>query len=114
MDCIKKYNEEAGERLDEIAVEQWTYSHDGRHRYGAMTTNLFECFNGVLKGARSLSITALVKFTFFKLVSYFDDRRVKIQDQLSFGEEYSKYLMDILHRNREKAKGHKVTKFDRN
>uniref|UniRef100_A0A2N9GUX0 SWIM-type domain-containing protein n=1 Tax=Fagus sylvatica TaxID=28930 RepID=A0A2N9GUX0_FAGSY len=46
--------------------EQWTYSHDGGHRYGAMTTNLSECFNGVLKGIR------------------------------------------------EKAKGHKVTNFDRN
>uniref|UniRef100_A0A2N9HZV4 MULE transposase domain-containing protein n=1 Tax=Fagus sylvatica TaxID=28930 RepID=A0A2N9HZV4_FAGSY len=111
MDCIRRYNEEAGERLDEIAKEQWTYSHDGGHRYGAMTTNLSECFNGVLKGARSLPITALVKFSFFKLVSYFDDRRVKIQDQLSSGEVYSKYAMDILHRNREKAKGHKLGQY---
>uniref|UniRef100_A0A2N9J030 MULE transposase domain-containing protein n=1 Tax=Fagus sylvatica TaxID=28930 RepID=A0A2N9J030_FAGSY len=61
MDCIRRYNEEASKRLDEIAVEQWTYSHDGGHRYGAMTTNLSECFNGVLKGARSLPITALVE-----------------------------------------------------
>lgn len=94
-------------------MEQWTYSHDGGHRYGAMTTNLSECFNGVLKGARSLPITALVKFTFFKLVSYFDDRRAKIQDQLSSGEAYSKYAMDILLRCREKAKGHTVIRFDR-
>jgi hypothetical protein len=114
MDCIRRYNEEAGKRLDEIAVEQWTYSHDGGHRYGAMTTNLSECFNGVLKGARSLPITALVKFTFFKLVSYFDDRRAKIQDQLSSGEVFSKYAMDIFYRCREKAKGHTVTRFDRN
>ena len=49
-------------------MEQWTYSHDGGHRYGAMITNLSECFNSVLKGARSLPKTALVKFTFFKLV----------------------------------------------
>uniref|UniRef100_A0A2N9G675 SWIM-type domain-containing protein n=1 Tax=Fagus sylvatica TaxID=28930 RepID=A0A2N9G675_FAGSY len=114
MDCIRRFNEETGKRLDEIVVEQWTYSHDGGHRYGAMTTNLSECFNGVLKGARSLPIIALVKFTFCKLVSYFDDRRAKIQDQLSSGEVYNKYAMDILLRCREKAKGHTVTRFDRN
>ena len=78
MDCIIKYNEEASKQLDEITVEQWTYSHDGGHRHGARTTNLSECFNGVLKGTRSLPITALVKLTFFKLVSYFDDRCAKI------------------------------------
>jgi hypothetical protein len=95
-------------------VEQWTYSHDGGHRYGVMTTNLSECFNGVLKGARSLPITTLVKFTFFKLVSYFDDRHAKIQDQLSSGEVFSKYAMDIFYRCREKAKGHIVTRFNHN
>ena len=79
-----------------------------------MTTNLSECFNGVLKGAHSLPITALVKFTFFKLVSYFNDRCAKIQDQLSSGEVYSKYAMAILLRCREKAKGHTVTRFDCN
>uniref|UniRef100_A0A2N9G5E1 MULE transposase domain-containing protein n=1 Tax=Fagus sylvatica TaxID=28930 RepID=A0A2N9G5E1_FAGSY len=108
---LKHTMRKAGKELDEIAVEQWTYSHDGGHRYGAMTTNLSECFNGVLKGARSLPITALVKFTFFKLVSYFDDRRAKIQDQLSSGEVYSKYAMDILLRCREKAKGHTVISY---
>ena len=111
MNCIRRYNEEAGKRLDEIAVEQWTYSHDGGHRYGAMTTNLSECFNGILKGARSLPITALVKFTFFKLVSYFDDHHAKIQDQLSFGKVYRKYAMDILLRCREKAKGKVYRKY---
>ncbi|XP_075655061.1 uncharacterized protein LOC142625257 [Castanea sativa] len=33
-------------------VEKWTQSHDGGRRYEAMTTNISECFNGVLKGAR--------------------------------------------------------------
>ena len=32
-------------------LEMWTLSHDGGYRYGAMTTNMSECFNGVLKGA---------------------------------------------------------------
>uniref|UniRef100_A0A2N9HNX1 MULE transposase domain-containing protein n=1 Tax=Fagus sylvatica TaxID=28930 RepID=A0A2N9HNX1_FAGSY len=97
-----------------IPVERWTCSHDGGHRYGAMTTNLVECFNGVLKGSRSLPITAMVKFTFFKLANYFDDRRAKIQDQLNSGEVFSKYAMDKFNRCRAKAGGHTVTMFDRN
>ncbi|XP_075674775.1 uncharacterized protein LOC142643959 [Castanea sativa] len=52
-------------------VEKWTQSHDGGRRYGAMTTNISECFNGILKGARGLPIAAMVEFTWCKLVVYF-------------------------------------------
>ena len=45
------------------SMDMWTQSHDGGRRFGEMTTNLSECFNGVLKGARGLPITALVEFT---------------------------------------------------
>ena len=44
-------------------LDKWTQSHDGGRRYGAMTTNIFECFNGVLKGAHGFPITAMVEFT---------------------------------------------------
>ena len=46
-------------------LDKWTQPHDGGRRYGAMTTNISECFNGVLKGARGLPIAAMVEFTFF-------------------------------------------------
>ena len=49
-------------------LDMWTQLHDGRYRYGAMTTNIFECFNGVFKGARGLPIAAMVEFTRSKLV----------------------------------------------
>ncbi|XP_075654985.1 uncharacterized protein LOC142625175 [Castanea sativa] len=35
-------------------VEKRTQLHDGGRRYGAMTTNISECFNEVLKGAHGL------------------------------------------------------------
>ena len=44
-------------------LDMWTQLHDGGYRYGAMTTNVSECFNGVLKGAHGLPITAMVEFT---------------------------------------------------
>ena len=60
MDCIKNVNPDAYDYLKEVADQKWTFVHDHGHRYGAMTTNLSECFNGVLKGARSLPIIAMV------------------------------------------------------
>ena len=74
-----------------------------------MTTNLSECFNGVLKGARSLSITAMVRFTFFKVNSYFYARHNLTLDQLEVGQEWCKYAMDKFQKNEAKAKEHMVT-----
>ena len=75
-----------------------------------MTTNVSECFNGVLKGARSLPITAMVKYTWFKLNSYFDDRRNKSIAQLNSGQKWTKYALDIFMRNKAKAEHHRVTR----
>jgi len=71
--------------------QKWTLAHDEGRQYGVMTTNLSECFNGVLKGARSLPITAMVRFTFFKVNSYFNARCNLTLDQLEVGQEWCKY-----------------------
>jgi hypothetical protein len=47
MEVIKRYNEEARIELDTILKELWALAHDNGWRYGAMTTNLSECFNGI-------------------------------------------------------------------
>ena len=77
-----------------------------------MTTNLSECFNGVLKSARSLPITAIVKFIFYKLVHYFEDRCTKTQGELNDGEVFSKYVMDRFKRYQDKASRHRVRMHD--
>ena len=51
-------------------LDKWIQSHDGGRRYGAMTTNISKCFNGVLKGACNLPIAAMVEFTWCKLVAF--------------------------------------------
>ena len=63
-----------------------TQLHEGGYHYGAMTTNVSECFNGVLKGARGLPIVAMVEFTWSKLVAYFHDRHKDITHDLSKGK----------------------------
>ena len=108
MNCIKNVNSDAYDYLKEVAQEKWTPVHDHRHRYGAMTMNLSKCFNGVLKGAHSLPITAMVQFTFYKVNSYFDDRRNKTLQQLEERQEWCKYAYDKFEANQEKVKLHMV------
>ena len=60
MDTIGQINVEARNWLEQIPLEKWALSHDGGRRYRIMTTNMSKVFNGVLKGARNLLITALV------------------------------------------------------
>ena len=76
------------------SVDMWTQSYDGGRRFGAMTTNISECFNGVLKGERGLPIAALVEFTWSKLVEYFHDRHKEYQYELLQGKKWSEYALD--------------------
>ena len=69
--------------LKDVPEEKWALTFDKGYRYGTMTTNVSECFNGVLKGAHSLPITVMVKYTWFKLNAYFDDRHNKSIAQLN-------------------------------
>ena len=77
-------------------LDKWIQSHDGGRRYRAMTTNIFECFNGVLKGAHGLPIVAMVEFTWCKLVAYFHDRHKEITSDLSRGKVWSDYAMGFM------------------
>ncbi|XP_075665248.1 uncharacterized protein LOC142634884 [Castanea sativa] len=93
-------------------VEKWTQSHDGGRRYEAMTTNISECFNRVLKGAHGLPIAAMVEFTWCKLVAYFHDRHKEITSDRSQGKVWSDYAMGIYTNNLQKTSGHTVREFN--
>ncbi|XP_030942302.1 uncharacterized protein LOC115967357 [Quercus lobata] len=110
LELIRNVKSAAHRYLEAENKEKWTLAHDRGRRYGAMTTNLSECFNGVLKGARSLPIMAMVRFSFFKVNSYFDTRRNLTLDQLEAGQEWCKYAMDKFEKNQAKAKNHMVTR----
>ena len=88
--------------------EKWALTFDKGYCYRAMTTNVFECFNGVLKGAHSMPITAMVKYTWFKLNAYFDDRRNKSILELNSGKKWTKYALDFFMRNKTKVENHRV------
>ena len=78
-----------------------------------MTTNIVECINVVLKGARMLPIITLVQLTFYRCVSYFETRRVEIRARMTVGVVYTTYVIDKFRRVEAKASGHIVTIFHR-
>ncbi|XP_057746855.1 uncharacterized protein LOC130966107 [Arachis stenosperma] len=59
--CLRERGEAYTNWLDRISHEQYALAFDGSYRWSHMTTNLVECINSVLRGARNLPITALVK-----------------------------------------------------
>ncbi|XP_065629548.1 uncharacterized protein LOC136067505 [Quercus suber] len=93
-------------------LQMWTQLYDGGYRYGAMTTNVSECFNGVLKGARGLPIAAMVEFTHSKLVAYFHDRHKGITHDLSNAKVWSTYALGIYGKNMQKSISHQIAAYN--
>ncbi|XP_047264154.1 uncharacterized protein LOC124896607 [Capsicum annuum] len=60
---IREENEEASEYLMQFPLDKWMISHDDGKRWGVLTTNLLESFNGLLKKARRLPVTATVRLS---------------------------------------------------
>jgi hypothetical protein len=60
--------------------EKWALAYDkGGMRYGYMTSNMTEIFNSILRGVRSLSVTAITSFTFYKCNEWFVKHLVNAQ-----------------------------------
>ncbi|GFQ02792.1 hypothetical protein PHJA_002423100 [Phtheirospermum japonicum] len=74
MEQIKALDPNAFAYLDGIDKSKWTLSHDGGKRCGILTTNMSECINGVMKCARRLPITTIVRITFLQSVQNFYER----------------------------------------
>ena len=68
---MRWHNEIYIDWLDEIQKEKWVQAYDGGHWYGHMTMNLVKHVNFVLKRARNLPITTLVRATYFWMAKLF-------------------------------------------
>ncbi|XP_075665295.1 uncharacterized protein LOC142634952 [Castanea sativa] len=110
-DRITQLNADGDKYLRELPVQKWTLAHDGGHRYGAMTTNLSESFNGVLKSARNLTIIALVELTYYRCVAYFANRYTKARVEITTGERITAYAKNIFNKWEKKTPKHSVIVF---
>ncbi|RYR13643.1 hypothetical protein Ahy_B04g070530 isoform F [Arachis hypogaea] len=99
--------------LNRIPREQYALAFDGGYRWGHMTTNLVECINSVLKGARNLPITALVKATFYRLNELFTRKRAEAEARINAGHVFSEVVASKLHANQLASGNIQVSCFDR-
>ncbi|XP_025635594.1 uncharacterized protein [Arachis hypogaea] len=99
--------------LNRIPREQYALAFDGGYRWGHMTTNLVECINSVLKGARNLPVTALVKATFYRLNELFTRKRAEADARINTGHVFSDVVTSKLHANQLASGNIQVSCFDR-
>jgi hypothetical protein len=70
---------------------KWALAFDeGGSQYGAMTTNILD-FNFILKGIRSLPVSSIVDYTFYKCNKYFVSRWEKARNSLANGEHWGQH-----------------------
>ncbi|XP_057744639.1 uncharacterized protein LOC130962441 [Arachis stenosperma] len=91
---------------------EYALAFDGGYRWGHMTTNLVECINSVLKGARNLPITTLVKATFYRLNELFTRKRAETEVRISAGHVFSNVVTSKLHANQLASGNIQVSCFD--
>ena len=103
---IREENEDAYEYLMEIPLEKWTVSHDGGKRWGVLTTNLSESFNGVLKKACGLPVTSMVRLSLEQTVERYTRRSKKAQQLLEQDELWTKRFKMKWEKNYESSKRH--------
>ncbi|XP_027348162.1 uncharacterized protein LOC113859642 [Abrus precatorius] len=99
--------------LNEIPREKWVLAFDGGHRWGHMTTDLVECINLVLKGARNLPITAPLRATYFRLAELFARKGSEAYARKKAGHIFSEFVTTRLQSNEVGARNLRISQFDR-
>ncbi|XP_075478575.1 uncharacterized protein LOC142519439 [Primulina tabacum] len=112
MEAIKTNNAAAFTYLSNIPKEKWSLALDGGWRRGIMTTNMSECINRVLKGARRLPITAIVEMSFQRCVQYFIQRRARSDKMLEKNQPWTDYAYSKFDMWSKNSIEHRVVRFD--
>ncbi|XP_015953842.1 uncharacterized protein LOC107478216 [Arachis duranensis] len=120
---VEEYNinykrlEERGEAYarwcDAIGLRHWVLAFDEGHRWGHMTTNLVECINSVLKGARNLPVLALVRATYYRLNELFTRKSADAHERKRAGYTYSAFAQQRIEASMQHAGNIVVHRFDR-
>ena len=76
MDELSIVKPKAFEKLIDDDVHKWSRAYSPVRRYDLMTTNIAESMNSVLRHARKLPITPLMKSIRAMLQKWFHDRRI--------------------------------------
>ena len=85
------------------AYEKIYQARDGGYRWGIMTTNGSESLNAVFKESRTLPVAAVVEDTFYKLNTWFQERRAKAAELIRMNQSFSTRVEEKLRKHRNKG-----------
>ncbi|XP_070049502.1 uncharacterized protein [Nicotiana tomentosiformis] len=88
MESIRQEDEAAYRWLMRHKPEKWTLHADGGRRWEIVTTNMSESFNGLLKSARRLPVTAMVRMSFKEMAGRFVERAAAATSLMERGVEF--------------------------
>ena len=114
-DLMLRTNDEGRSFLDGLMAskEKWSLAYDGGVRWGFMTSNFAEIMNSLLRGCRSLPVTAIAAFTFYRCNQWFVQRFHRATALFDKGEEWPKHVDDTIGHSKNKSKRQTATCFDR-
>ncbi|XP_047264606.1 uncharacterized protein LOC124896802 [Capsicum annuum] len=105
---IREENEEAYEYLMQFSLDKWMISHDNRKKWRVLTTNLSESFNGLLKKARGLPVTAMVRLSLEQIVERYTRRSQTTHQLVEQKELWTSRFKVKWEKNYESSKRHFV------
>jgi len=108
-------NDQGRQWLRELMRERdkWTMAYDdGGVRYEFQTSNMVESFNSVLKGIRGMHVNAIVSFTFYRLVAWFNERYSHAMALHSKNQLWAPKPLHHLDKAKDRDRTHEVECFD--
>uniref|UniRef100_K3XRS8 MULE transposase domain-containing protein n=1 Tax=Setaria italica TaxID=4555 RepID=K3XRS8_SETIT len=88
-------------------------AHDaGGWRYEFQCSNMAKSFNKLLLGIHAMLVNAIIQFTFYKPVAWFNDRHAYALKLQSVGEKWPPKPKEHLEKAKERTGTHEVTCFD--
>ena len=103
MDSIRQEDEAVYRWLMQHDPEKWTLHVDGGRRWGILTTNVSESFNGLLKSTRGLPITTMVRMSFKPMSERFVERSAAATELMERGVEFMPVPMQRFEKYRRRA-----------
>jgi hypothetical protein len=116
LEELKKATNDAGtQRLRGLMREheKWSRAYDdGGWRYEFQTSNMPKSFDNILKGIRAMPVNAIISFTFYRLVAWFNERYSQAMALQSKNQLWAPKPLHHLDKAKDRAHTHEVECFD--
>ncbi|XP_070037029.1 uncharacterized protein [Nicotiana tomentosiformis] len=111
MESIRQEDEIAYHWLMRHELDKGTLHADGGRRWGTLTTNVLESFNGLLKSACGLPVTAMVWMSFKQIAERFVERHRGTSELMERGVEFMPIPMKKFEKYRRQAHWHSFLQY---